>query len=178
MKAGQSRKRIAIGVSSLVLISIAAVVWINRPPEEETWKPAAEGFLAVATPCCEEASLWDDLSTEAADGQRPRAATVAEAAQWLNTWPYRDRHDDSAQPEPPVSMRSSEVRCVGAPTGPPVPRNDDDEETIAALRLSHECVYARWKVWVEETAQGQPNERHTVWADQDGFLHGRVDYWE
>ena len=23
-----------------------------------------------------------------------------------------------------------------------------------------------------------PNERHTVWVDQEGFFHGRVDYWQ
>ncbi|MGB5813148.1 MAG: hypothetical protein WBG86_21620 [Polyangiales bacterium] len=177
MRASIKKSGLALGLAGIAIAAIAAIVWANRAPDEETWQPATEGFLAVATPCCTEASLWDSLSTESPDHQRPRAATPAEAAAWLNTWPYRERGANSDMEEPAVSMRSSEVRCVGPPSGPPVPRNDDDEETIAALSKSPACVYARWKVWKNGARGGRPNERHTVWADESGLLHGRVDYW-
>jgi hypothetical protein len=49
------------------------------------------------------------------------------------------------------------------------------------LMSTHEHLVvtdAKWKVWSAETADERPNERHTVWADEDGFFHGRVDYWQ
>lgn len=152
----------------------------RRADKATSWNPAVEGFLAVATPCCTTASLWDALDKVTADGQRARPASVAEAAQWLNDWPYRgrDEHGTPGEEQLGVAAQSSEVRCVGAPTGPEVPREGDDEETLEAIRYRRECTYAKWKVWSGETAEEHLNERHTVWVDEDGFLRGRVDYWE
>jgi hypothetical protein len=79
--------------------------------------------------------------------------------------------------QPPVALQNSEVRCVGAASGPDVPQTGNDEQTVARLRDRRECTFAKWKVWTAETAAGRPNERHTVWVGEDGFFHGRVDYW-
>lgn len=173
------RRGVWFGVGALALVAVAVVWALNRGPSAETWQPEAEGFLAVATPCCEEASLWRDLDSETDDGQRARPATAADAAAWLNTWPYRDRGEEDTQADAPlqVAVRSNEVRCVGPPSGAEVPRDGDDVATVEALRDRTECSYARWQVWADETAAERPNERHTVWADEDGAFHGRVDYW-
>jgi hypothetical protein len=146
----------------------------------ESWKPAIEGFLAVATPCCTKASLWDELDTVTADGQRARPASAAEAAQWLNDWPHRSRgeHDTLDEEQLRVALQNKEVRCVGAPSGPEVRPDGDDEETLNAVHFRRECTYAKWKVWTAGTPENQPNERHTVWADEDGLFRGRVDYWK
>ncbi|MDH3202763.1 MAG: hypothetical protein OEM15_17890 [Myxococcales bacterium] len=159
---------------------IFAVVLISTQRDKSaSWEAAVEGFLAIATPCCTRASLWDSLDTVTSDGQRARPASVAEAAQWLNEWPYRSREDhDGAREEIPVALQSSEVRCTGPATEGEISRYGTDEETLERIRQRRECVYAKWKVWSEETADGTPNERHTVWVDEDGFFHGRVDYWQ
>jgi hypothetical protein len=179
-------QRTELRVILAVTIAIGAILFavslaLTGPADEaESWKPAAEGFLAVATPCCTEASLWNALDTVNADGQRPRAATVAEAAQWLNEWPYRSRDEEgtSAKEELGTAMQGSQVRCVGAPTGPELaPRDGDDEWTLKAVRYRRECSYVKWKVWSGDTAQEHLHERHAVWFDEDGFYHGRVDYW-
>jgi hypothetical protein len=168
---------VTIVVGALLLAVGFALSW--RTDDGESWKATVEGFLAVATPCCIEASLWDSLDEVAADGQRARPASAAEAARWFNDWPYMSRNEDGASDEPElrVAVQSSEVRCVGAPTGPEVPREGDDEETLEALWHRRECTYAKWKVWTAETAEEQLGERHTLWVDEDGFFRGRVDYW-
>ena len=177
-----ANRGVLVGLGLLILATaVGAWVWLrDAEPETETWQPAVEGFLAVATPCCEEASLWSDLSVETDDGQRGRPATAEETAVWLDTWPYRERGEEEVPEasELKVSMRSSEVRCVGPASGADVPRNGDDAATVEALRNRRECSYARWRVWAEETAEDRLNERHTVWADEDGLFHGRVDYWK
>lgn len=167
---------VAVGVV-LLAVGFALSKRVDEPP---SWKSAFEGFLGVATPCCTEATLWPTLDTVTDDGQRARPASAAEAAQWLNRWPYRarDADDEPEQVALSVAAQSSEVRCVGAATGPEVPRNGDDEETLEAIRRRPECTYAKWKVWNAHVAEEHPNERHTVWLDQEGFFHGRVDYWK
>jgi hypothetical protein len=151
----------------------------GRTEDAKSWDAAVEGFLAVATPCCTEASLWNSLDEVTADRQRARPASTAEAARWLNDWPYKGRNQEDASDERGLDLaaQSSEVRCVGAPTGPEVPREGDDEQTLKALRHRRECTYAKWKVWTAETADEHLGERHTVWVDEDGFFRGRVDYW-
>jgi len=167
-----------IVVGAVLLAVIFA--FARRPIEAESWKPAVEGLLAVATPCCTEASLWDTLNTVTADGQRPRPASTVEAAQWLNEWPYRARgaQDPPGKEELGVAMQSGEVRCVGAPTGPEVSPTGNEIETLKAIRARRECMYVKWKVWAAETAAERPNERHAVWVDENGFFRGRIDYWK
>jgi hypothetical protein len=84
-------------------------------PSSKSWTPAVEGILAVATPCCYKASLWDDLDEVTDDGQRARPASEVEAAQWINDWPYRSRDDDDKTDEAQrlVAAQNGEVRCVG-----------------------------------------------------------------
>jgi hypothetical protein len=177
-----TKKRVAWAITIVVVALLLAVGFaLSRPADTaESWKPAPEGFLAVATPCCTEASLWDELDTVTADGQRARPASAAEAAQWLNDWPYRsrDEHHTGDQEQLRWAAQSSEVRCVGAPSGPEVRPEGDDEETLNAVHFRRECTYAKWKVWAAGTPENQPNERHTVWADEDGLFLGRVDYWK
>jgi hypothetical protein len=156
--------------------------YLSKPAEKTapSWSPTTEGFLAVPTPCCSEALLWDSLDEITSDGQRARPATAAEAARWLNQWPARRRAEEAADTgeELGVAAQSSEVRCKGAPTGPEVPHSGNDEETVKALRQRPECTYVKWKIWNAETAKRYSNERHVVWADEKGFLHGRVEYWK
>ena len=183
MKAAYKRSLVALVA---VVAIIGGVVFAlsgalsNRGDKAESWAQSVEGFLAVATPCCSRASLWDALDAVTHDDQRARPASAAEAAQWLNDWPYRSReeHDGGDEDELSVAAQSSEVRCIGAPTGAEVPQDGDDEKTLEALRHRRECTYGKWKAWSAETAKKRPNERHTVWADDDGLFHGCVDYWD
>lgn len=160
----------------LVVAGFAMTMHVDAP---KSWKPAAEGFLAVATPCCTEASLWDALDAALEDGQHARPASTAEAADWLNAWPYRPREKKESQEDsaPPVAMQGDQVRCIGAFAGSDVPRRGDDEETLDALRGSPGCAYVKWKVWTQGEAKARLNERHAVWVDDKGFFRGRVDYW-
>ena len=149
-------------------------------PPAETWEAKTEGFLAVATPCCTRASLWEDLDATTPDGQKARPATAVEVIEWLNAWPYRTRQqlDESEETEVlTVAAQSTEVRCTGKPTGDKVPQRGNELETLDAIGKRRECTYAKWKVWSGETAARRPNERHTVWVDEAGFFRGRVDYW-
>ena len=170
---------LAITIIVAALLLAAGFALSRRDDEAKSWTPAAEGFLAVATPCCTTASLWDALDALSDDGQRARAATAAEAADWLNEWPYRERDEhsmpDEGQLQPAAQNR--EVRCVGEPSGPEIRPDGDDEETLKGVHFRRECTYTKWKVWAGETAEKRPNERHTVWVDDGGFFHGRVDYW-
>lgn len=102
-----------------------------------------------------------------------------EAADWLNEWPYRrrDEHAIPEQEQPRTPARNSEVRCVGEPSGPEIRSDGDDEETLRGIHFRRECTFVKWKVWAEASPGKRPNERHTVWVDEDGFFHGRVDYW-
>ena len=179
MQRTDKRKLLAIIVVVSGLLFAVGFALSRRADKKESWKPAAEGFVAVATPCCTEASLWDALDAVTPDGQRGRPASAAEAAQWLNDWPYRGPDEHGTPDEKPlrVAVQNSEVRCFGTPTGPEVPREGDDEETLKAIHYRRECRYIKWKVWSGETAEEHLNERHTVWVDEDGFYHGRVDYW-
>ena len=68
---------VAIGWALLVRVGFASS---RGPDKEESWKPAAEGFLAVPTPCCTKASLWDALDAVTPDEQHARPASAAEAA--------------------------------------------------------------------------------------------------
>jgi hypothetical protein len=177
-----TKRRMAWAITIVVVALLLAVGFaLSRPADTaESWKPAPEGFLAVATPCCTEASLWDELDSVTADGQRARPASAAEAAQWLNDWPYRSRGEHHTVDEEQLrwAAQSSEVRCVGAPSGPEFRPEGDDEETLNAVHFRRECSYARWRIWAAGTPENQPNERHTVWADEDGLFRGRVDYWK
>ncbi|MBW2222932.1 MAG: hypothetical protein DRH23_12975 [Deltaproteobacteria bacterium] len=183
MKAAHKRLLVALvtvlAITGGVVFAVRGTLF-NRGDQTESWMPSVEGFLAVATPCCRRASLWDALDTVTQDHQRARAASAAEAAQWLNDWPYRSReeHDRADEFDLRVAAQSSEVRCTGAPTGPEVPRDGDDGKTLEAIRHRRECTYTKWKVWSGETAKKRRNERHTVWADDEDLFHGRVDYWD
>lgn len=181
----RTNTRLVLAVTLLVAALVFAAAFFlssRRDDAEKSWTPAAEGFLAVPRPCCTEASLWDSLDDVTDDGQRPRPASADEAARWLDEWPYRardDRDDEGAASEKTLSVgaRSSEVRCVGPPRKPDIPRRGYDAETLETLRFRPECSYAKWKVWSGETAEERLNERHTIWADELGYFHGRVDYW-
>jgi hypothetical protein len=179
MKTPNRRMLVALAVVAGTLILVGGLALILRGEKAESWKAVAEGFLAVATPCCTEASLWDALDITTPDGQRARPASASEAARWLNQWPYRNEREDdrSEEAQLSVSLQNSEVRCVGPATGGKIPQRGRDEETLETIRHRRECVYAKWKVWSGETAEERENERHTVWADEDGAFHGRVDYW-
>lgn len=177
----RTNRRILLASIVAVVGLLCAIVFVFTRPAQgaESWKPAAEGFLAVATPCCTEASLWEDLDTVTSDQQRARPATAAEAAEWLNEWPYRHRDEsDTFQTEQlRVAARSSEVRCAGEPSGPELRPDGDDEETLRGVRFRRECKFVKWKAWTGDTAKKRPNERHTVWVDEEGRFLGRVDYW-
>lgn len=172
---------IVLSVVGAALLVALATVLVQRASREEAWSTEVEGFLAVPTPCCSEATIWKDLDRISEDGQQARPATPAEAARWLNTWPYREREavDEDGEPEQPllIAVQNTEVRCVGKPTGAEVPQHGDDAETVRALRRRQECVFTKWKIWSEENTEPPSDERHTVWADEEGRFHGRVDYW-
>ena len=171
-----------LAITIIVAALLLAVGFaLSRPDDKaKSWTPAVEGFLAVATPCCTKASLWDALDALSDDGQRARPATAAEATDWLNEWPYRDRDEHTIPDEGQLQLaaQNREVRCVGKPSGPEIRADGDDEETLNGVHFRRECTYAKWKVWAGETAEKRPSERHTVWVDDGGFFHGRVDYWK
>lgn len=180
MKTTNKRIAVALAIVGGVLLLVAGIAMTKRGEKKAaSWSPAGEGFLAIATPCCARASLWDSLETVTPDGQRARPASTSEAAQWLNAWPYRSREDRDSPVDPQLhaAAQSSEVRCTGRPTGGEIPQRGDDEETLEAVRQRRECVYTKWRAWSGETAEARQNERHTVWADEKGFFHARVDYW-
>jgi hypothetical protein len=143
---------------------------------KSVWSKAHEGFLAVATPCCSEASLWDALDTTTADGQRARAASLEEVAEWLDLWPYRSREEQTESPgaELRVGLQGSEVRCYRGEKFGGVPPHAEDILRVLQLRTS--CQYSKWKAWTPDTAKGRLPERHTVWADDNGHFHGLVQY--
>lgn len=172
-------KSVLIGIVIVGAISVA--VWAfrsaNREQEAETWRAEHEGYLAVEAPGGVE--LRRDLNGTRPSGPGVRPATAAEALTWIDAWPYRvpGNAESPDQGELRVAAKSREVRCTGTPTGESVPQRGDEVETIEALRTRLECTYAKWMVWSGETATERPNERHTVWADEDGRFRGRVDYW-
>jgi hypothetical protein len=141
-----------------------------------SWSTGDEGFLAVATPCCSRASLWDSLDTVSPDGQRARPAVPAEAAGWLNEWPYHSRgdRDGSGVAELRVALRGRTVKCQGAQRFGTIPKQDED--VLRTLRGRRECEYTKWQAWTGGTSIGQPRERHVVWVDEDGRFQGRVEY--
>jgi hypothetical protein len=175
-----TEKRISLVITLATVAALSAIVFALTRPRNDTksWKTHAEGILAVPIPCCTEASLWESLDSVRDDGQRPRPANATESARWLNEWPYRS-HDDSDAPaeSPGIAIRNSEVRCFGTPTGPEVPRAGDDAYTLEAIRLRYECMFIKWRVWNADTPKDRLDERHTVWAEHDGFFRGRIDYW-
>jgi len=179
METGNKRMIIALATVGAALVLAFFLSSAEPKKKVASWKTETEGYLAVATPCCTEASLWDSLDTLTTDGQRARPATVAEAARWLNHWPYQSREDRDEPGEAPLpaGAQSNEIRCTGQPTGDPISQYSPDEEILESIRQRNECTYARWKIWSEGTAEGIPNERHTIWVDDEGFFHGRVDYW-
>jgi len=106
-----------------------------------------------------------------------RPASAVEAAAWLNAWPYRDLEREVTR-ELQVAAKSREVRCVGEPTGPEIIANGNDVQTLEAILRRPECTYVKWRAWSPETAEERPNERHKLWTDEDGFFHGRIEYWK
>ena len=177
----RSDKRVVWGTTLGVGVTLFAIGFVLSAPADEavSWKPAAEGFLAVATPCCTQVSLWGALDEVTDDGQRARAALAEEAARWLNEWPYRSRDERDAPREwlLRAAMENSEVRCVDVPAGREVVPRGDDVTTLEEIRYAPGCTFIKWKVWSTKSEPKLPNERHTVWVDEDGLFHGRVDYW-
>ena len=176
-----TEKRRILVIVLAVVAGLCTIGLALTSPEDDTesWKTHAEGILAVPTPCCTEASLWESLDAVRDDEQRPRPANAEEAARWLNQWPYRSRDDANSPTESPgIGVRNREVRCFGPPTGPEVPLTGDDAYTLEAIRSRHECMFIKWQVWNADTPKDRFNERHTVQVDPDGFFHGRVDYWQ
>jgi hypothetical protein len=141
---------IAVGCAVFVI----GFVLSQRDNDAPSWKSVADGFLAVPTPCCTEADLWNELDTTREDGQRGRPASAEEAAEWLDAW--RDGAEGELTEELQVAAENQEVRCVGKP----------------------ECSYAKWRIWSSETAERRHHERRTVWVDEAGFFHGRIDHWK
>ena len=174
-------KRMALGVALLAAGALFATgIFLTRTgSDEESWRPHAEGLLAVPTPCCTEATLWESLEQISHDEQRPKPATAEEAARWLNQWPYRARGDEADPNEAPlgIGVKNEEVRCIGEPSGPEIVPGRGDAYTLELVRMRRECVFTKWRVWDQETAERRPNERHSIWAGDDGFFRGRVDYW-
>ena len=166
---------ISIVAGVLLVVSLA---WPGRDDGTMmSWESVAEGYVVVPTPCCTEAALSNEVNSITDEGQRMRPASAVEAAAWLNAWPYGDLATEVTK-ELQVAAKNREVRCVGEPTGPEIIAKGNDVETLGALQWRQECTYAKWRVWSPETAEERPNERHKVWADEDGFFHGRVDYWK
>ena len=179
MRTEDKRIAAAIGTIAGVLVLSVCIALFGREGSTARWVTAVEGFLAVATPCCTEVSLWGALDGTSSDGQRPRPATLVEAAQWLDAWPYRLRKGGDALDEAAitVAVQSSEIRCRGRQPGGEILRYEGDEPALEAIRQRRGCEVNKWKVWSEDSAHGRQNERHTVWVDDDGHFHGRVDYW-
>jgi len=171
-------KGILIAATAIVATALVAIgIAIMSKPEPPSWRPEAQGPLGIVS---SNGSLGDRVDIVPENGAQLQPATAAEAAEWLNRWPYRSR----AGRRPPadeerlsVGAQSAEVRCSGPPVEPSIVPDGDDAGTLAAIRRRQECEYAKWKVWSGETAESRPNERHTVWADEAGRFHGRVDYW-
>lgn len=182
-------KRMAVALGLIGTFLVVAVCWnllarggslgtTTNLASAGSWRQVTEGFLAVATPCCERASVWGALETVTPDGQRARAASLEEAAEWLDEWPYRSRDaEGSHDATPEVAALGSEVRCYGTRANGEVLNNDNDEKVLRALRLKRNCVYTKWKAWDEPTADGSERERHWVGVDGDGLFRGRVEYW-
>lgn len=174
-------KRMVLVVALVVAGALLAIgFFLARPREsKESWTTEFEGLLAVPSPCCTEATLWESIDAISEDGQRPKPATAEDAARWLNTWPYQPRGDDAGgtTEAPGVGIKNSEVRCVGTPTGPDIVPGRNDAYTLEAVRLRRECVFTKWRVWDIDAPEDQLNERHTIWGGEDGFFYGRVDYW-
>jgi len=80
MKTANKRVVVALAIIGGAVI-LAVGIALTKPDEKaESWTPAAEGFLAIATPCCTQASLWDALDAVTPDEQHARPASAAEAA--------------------------------------------------------------------------------------------------
>jgi len=107
MKAAHKRSLVALAAVLAILGGVVFAVGgalSNRGDKPESWTQPVEGFLAVATPCCSRASLWDALDAVTHDDQRARPASAAEAAQWLNDWPYRSREEHDRADEEELSV--------------------------------------------------------------------------
>jgi hypothetical protein len=163
---------IAVGCAVFVI----GFVLSQRDNDAPSWKSVADGFLAVPTPCCTEADLWNELDTTREDGQRGRPASAEEAAEWLDAW--RDGAEGELTEELQVAAENQEVRCVGKPTGPAIFPSAEDTETLETIQRKPECSYAKWRIWSSETAERRHHERRTVWVDEAGFFHGRIDHWK
>lgn len=170
-------KGILIAATAVVATALVAIgVALVSKPGPPSWRPEAQGLLGIVS---SDGSLPDRVEIVPENGAQLQPATAAEAAEWLNRWPYRSRPSRSSDDEEQllVGAQSAEVRCSGPPVEPSIVPRGDDAGTLAAIRRRQECEYAKWKVWSGETAESRPNERHTVWADEAGRFHGRVDYW-
>ena len=73
--------------------AMAFLAWKRADDDVTSWKPTAEGFLAVETPCCTSASLWESLDDVRSEGQRARPATAQEVAEWLDQSPPPEHID-------------------------------------------------------------------------------------
>ena len=91
MQHTHSRKVVVIALALIGALSAIGFALTRGSDGARSWKTHADGILAVATPCCSGASLWESLDTERDDGNRPRPANAEEAARWLNEWPHRSR---------------------------------------------------------------------------------------
>lgn len=67
MKTANKRTVVALAIG-VALIVAAGIALTQRSEKVESWNATAEGFLAVAKPCCYRASLWDALDTVTSDG--------------------------------------------------------------------------------------------------------------
>jgi hypothetical protein len=179
MRMLSKRKQAIAVVIMLSVIAVVAATAIVQTEAEEGWETGREGLLAVPYPCCTDATLWSSIDEVREDGQRPKPATAAEAAAWINTWPYRVGTEDptSRESAPRSKVRNTEVRCTGIPVDPELAWNGNDTYTLEAIRFKRQCVFTKWRVWAGDQSSNPPNERHTVWAGDDGFFYGRVDHW-
>ena len=175
----RKRGKVGIAATLVVVSAVAAIalgVALRRQKQPPSWRPEAEGLLAIVST---DPALWDRIGVVPEDARQVQPATATEAAEWLNSWPYRAQGEHPARNEDPllVSAQNAEIRCSGPPEEPSIVPEGDDRGTLTAIQQRRACKYVKWKVWAGETAKLRQNERHTVWVDEAGRFRGRVDYW-
>lgn len=176
MSRGHRSKIAATTVVVAALVGVGVIVIQKRQQQPPSWQPGAEGLLAVADV---DTARSNRIRVVPEDESQVQPATAAEAAEWLNSWPYHAQGERLAEDEAPlrVGAQSAEVRCSGPPKEPAIVPDGDDVGTITAIQRRRDCEYVKWKAWTGETANVRDNERHTVWVDDAGRFRGRVDYW-
>lgn len=125
-------------------------------------------------------ATMDSLATTACAKRWASRRNGNRSSRVAQQWPSRgrDKHGARGEGSLGLAVQRSEIKCTGEASGPEIRPDGDDTETMNAIHFRRECTFAKWKAWSAEAANAVLNERHTIWVDQEGFFHGRVDYWQ